>query len=74
MMVEEFRNGLGIVTGYAAVNHQRASNFFNSLEKEATGIKHLEGFWKDTQNYKEHPWFDEYRAKFNQWKKYVSEL
>jgi len=75
MMVEEFaKQGWGIVSGYAKVFHQRASNVFNSLEKEATGIKHLEGFWKDTQNYKEHPWFDEYRNKFNQWKQLCTKI
>jgi hypothetical protein len=74
-MVEEFaKKNWGIVSGYAKVFHQRASNPFNSLEKEAVGIKHNEGFWKDTQNYKGHPWFAEYRSKFNQWKKLCMEI
>jgi len=68
-IVKEFaKQNWGIVSGYSKVFHQRASNPFNSLEKEAVGIKHNEEFWKDTQNYKGHPWFDEYRAKFRKWK------
>lgn len=35
-----------IVTGYAKVNHLRASNVFNSLEHEAVGIRMNEGYWK----------------------------
>lgn len=70
MMVEEFaRLNYGIVSGYAKVFHQRASNVFNSLEKEAVGIKHNEEFWKDVNRYSGHKWFDEYRVKFNQWKR-----
>lgn len=73
ILVEEFaKQGWGIVTGYAKVNHLRSSNVFNSLEKEAVGIKHNEEFWKDTQSYKGHPWFDEYRTKFNKWKEYAA--
>lgn len=36
----------GIVSGYARVNHLRASNVFTSLEKEAAGIKMNEVYWK----------------------------
>lgn len=75
MMVKEFaRLNYGIVSGYAKVYHQRASNPFMSLEKEAVGIRHNEEFWKDTQNYKGHPWFSEYWNKFNQWKKLCMEI
>jgi hypothetical protein len=35
-----------IVTGYAKVNHLRASNVFTSLEKEAVGIRKNEEYWK----------------------------
>lgn len=36
----------GIVTGYAKVNHLRASNVFQSLEKEAVGIRKNEEYWQ----------------------------
>lgn len=59
--------GYGIVTGYARVLHDRASNVFNSLEKEAVGIKHNEEFWKDVDNYEGHPFFQELRDKATAW-------
>lgn len=57
----------GIVSGYAKVNHLRASNVFTSLAKEAVGIRHGEEFWKDPENYKGDPWFDEFREKTLAW-------
>lgn len=57
----------GIVSGYAIVQHLRASNVFQSLEKEAVGIRHNEEFWKDPKNYKGDPWFDEFREKTTKW-------
>lgn len=56
-----------IVTGYAKVLHTRASNPFTSLAKEAVGILHGEEFYKDPENYKGDPWFDEFRDKANKW-------
>lgn len=40
--------GWGIVTGYAGVNHLRASNVFTSLAKEAVGIRKNEEYWQGT--------------------------
>ena len=57
----------GIVSGYAEVDHQRASNVFTSLEKEAVGIRHNEEFWKDPENYNGDVWFDEFRLKAKAW-------
>lgn len=56
-----------IVSGYAQVDHQRASNPFTSLAKEAVGILHGEEFYKDPDNYKGDVWFDEFRKKRNKW-------
>lgn len=56
-----------ITTGYAKVLHTRASNPFTSLAKEAVGILHGEEFYKDPENYKGDPWFDEFREKANKW-------
>lgn len=56
-----------ITTGYAKVLHTRASNPFTSLAKEAIGILHGEEFYKDPENYKGDPWFDEFRDKANKW-------
>lgn len=60
-----------IVTGYAKVNHLRASNVFSNLEKEAVGIRHNEDFYKDLDNYKGDPWFDEFRDKTQKWYKLI---
>lgn len=57
----------GIVSGYARVNHERASNVFASLEKEAVGIRHNEELWKDTENYNGDPFFEEFRKKRLAW-------
>lgn len=56
-----------IVSGYAKVNHLRASNVFASLQKEAVGIRHNEEFWKNPEGYDGDPWFDEFREKTKKW-------
>jgi hypothetical protein len=68
MVIKKFAElNWGIVSGYARVNHLRASNVFTSLAKEAVGIRHGEEFWKDPENYQGDPWFDEFRLKTKQW-------
>jgi len=67
-VVDNFaKNNWGIVSGYAKVDHQRASNPFTSLAKEAVGILHGEEFYKDPMNYKGDVWFDEFRLKAKAW-------
>lgn len=67
-IVKDFaRLNWGIVSGEAKVNHLRASNVFTSLAKEAIGILHGEEFYKDPENYKEHPFFEEFRQKRKAW-------
>ena len=68
MVIKKFAElNWAIVTGYATVNHLRASNVFTSLAKEAVGILHGESFWKDPENYKGDPWFDMFREKTLAW-------
>lgn len=68
MVIKKFAElNWGIVSGYAKVLHKRASNPFTSLAKETVGILHGEEFWKDPDNYKGHPWFDEFRKKTLKW-------
>ena len=64
----------GIVTGFAKVQHLRASNVFTSLEKEAVGIRHNEELWKDLENYNGDPFFDDYRKKREAWYNLITEL
>lgn len=68
MVIKKFAElNWAITTGYAKVLHDRASNPFTSLAKEATGILHGEEFWKDPENYKGDKWFDEFRLKTKKW-------
>ena len=38
--------GLGVISGSPILEHQKASNPFDNLKKEAVGIKYNEFFWK----------------------------
>ena len=68
MVIKKFAElNWAIVTGYAKVQHLRASNPFTSLAKEAVGILHGEEFYKDPENYKGDKWFDEFREKTIKW-------
>lgn len=60
--------GEAAVTGYARVRHQRASNVFENLKKEAHGIQINETFWKGDES---HPYFAEYRAKLDHWQMFI---
>lgn len=63
-----------ITTGYAKVQHLRASNPFTSLAKEAIGILHGESFWRDPDGYDADPWFEEFRKKTKLWYDLVSDI
>ncbi len=52
-----------IVSGYATVKHERASNVFNSLEHEAVGIKMNEVYWKGEYD----DWYKDFINKRQQW-------
>lgn len=68
MVIKKFAElNWAITTGYAKVQHLRASNPFTSLAKEAVGILHGEEFYKDPDNYKGDPWFSEFREKTAKW-------
>jgi len=64
------RKGWAVVTGYATVRHERASNVFNNLENEALGIRLNETFW---QGDREHPYFKVYKKKYERWKEFIGE-
>ncbi|MCK9371030.1 hypothetical protein M0R04_14055 [Candidatus Dojkabacteria bacterium] len=68
MVIKKFAElNWAITTGYAKVLHERASNPFTSLAKEAVGILHGEEFYKDPENYKGDVWFNEFREKTKKW-------
>ena len=63
--------GWAAVTGYARVNHQRASNVYSNLNKEAKTIELMEGFWRGDES---HPYFDIYKEKLRLWQAYLESL
>lgn len=63
-IVKEFADmNWGIVSGYAKVQHLRASNVFTSLEKEAIGIRKNEEYWKGEYD----DWYKDFLSKRRQW-------
>ncbi len=61
------KKGWAVVTGYAAVRHERASNVFVNLIKEAKGLGLNEEYGKDE-------YFKLYKRQRERWQKYVSNL
>lgn len=58
------REGWAVVTGYSAVNHNRASNVFDNIIKESHGLKMNE-------NYGESEYFNLYKLKRERWTKWI---
>lgn len=68
MVIKKFAElNWAITTGYAVIEHQRASNVFQSMIKEAVGLGHNEEFWKDLDGYNGDPWFEDFRQKTKAW-------
>lgn len=63
-VVKDFaKNNFGIVSGYAKVQHDRASNVFKSLEHEAVGIRKNEEYWKGEYD----EWYKDFMKKREEW-------
>jgi reversibly glycosylated polypeptide / UDP-arabinopyranose mutase len=58
------KNGWAVVTGYAEIWHDRASNVFKNLQKEAKGLELNETFW---QGKEDDPYFKLMREKRDRW-------
>lgn len=63
--------GWAAVTGYSRVNHQRASNVYSNLNKEAKTIELMETFWKGDES---HEYFKIYREKLRLWQKFLKTI
>lgn len=61
-------NNWAVVTGYASVLHDRASNVFTNLKKEARGIELNETFWQGDMS---DPYFNEYAGHAERWEKWI---
>jgi reversibly glycosylated polypeptide/UDP-arabinopyranose mutase len=62
------KRGWAVVSGYAPVRHERASNVWTNLKKEASGLELNEGFW---QGKEDNPYFKEYRQARKRWEKLI---
>lgn len=60
------KNGWAVVTGYASVQHDRASNVFKNLQKEAKGLELNETYWKGEEK---DPYFKLYKKKRTRWER-----
>lgn len=61
-------NGWAVVSGYSTIWHDRASNVFTNLKKEAKGIEINERFWKGDESDAE---IIEYRSKLIRWQEFL---
>lgn len=64
--------GWAVVSGYARVRHERASNVFTNLINEAPALPINEEFWKN--NDYTHPYLDIYKEKLARWNQYLTSL
>lgn len=62
------KHGWAAVTGYATVEHDRASNTFKNLKDEAPGIELNETFWQGDES---HEYFKIYREKYAMWQEFI---
>lgn len=60
--------GWAVVTGYASVIHERASNVWDNLQKEALGLRLNEGFWKGEED---HEYFQLYARQRERWQEWM---
>lgn len=65
------KNGWAVVTGYARVHHERASNTFTNLINEAPGLPINEVFWKGDES---HPWHKIYKEKLDLWQQFLKTI
>ena len=61
-------NDWAVVTGYSKVLHERASNVWKNLQKEARGLELNEGFWEGEE---EDDYFKLYRKERKRWQKVI---
>lgn len=60
--------GWAVVTGYSRVLHERASNVWKNLQKEAKGLELNESFWEGDET---HEYFNLYAQRRAEWEKLI---
>jgi len=63
-------NNWAVVTGFATVLHERASNVFKNLQKEAKGLELNETFWQGDET---DPYFKLYAKCRKRWEAFINE-
>lgn len=63
--------GWAVVSGYARVRHERASNVFTNMINEAPGLPINEEFWKGDYT---HPYLDIYKEKLKRWQSFLNQI
>lgn len=71
LLRESWRQGKTVVTGYATVEHNRASDPVQNWEREKLGMELHEGYWRGED---EHPWFREYDEKREEWTRWIGSV
>lgn len=69
------KNGWAAVTGYSTILHERASNVYTNLRKEARGIMLNEKYWKgdiESMDGVDQDYFNNYHEKMNRWEKLIT--
>ena len=64
------KKGWAAVTGFARVVHQRESNVYKNLQKEALEIELMETFWQGDES---HPYFDKWRKMYKSWLNFLKQ-
>ncbi len=62
--------GWAVVSGFATVEHKRASNPIKNLTDEAPGIELNETYW---QGQEDHPYFKIYKEKYKIWQEFINQ-
>lgn len=62
------KKGWAVATGYSSVIHDRASNVWKNLQKEAKGLELNETFWEGDES---DPYFDLYKKQRERWEKWI---
>lgn len=65
------QHGWAVVSGYAVVSHEKASDPFKNLKNEASGIELNEIFWKGDET---HPYFKDYRKRYRLWQEFIKKI
>ena len=69
------KNGWAAVTGYSTILHERASNVYTNLQKEARGIMLNEKYWKgdiSIMDKEDKDYFNNYHEKMKRWEKLIT--